>query len=223
MKHFAAANFLALTLTFTVCSSNAITINGQDALPLIKLTPEGKQLKCIPNKEVVDNVSLRINKGAIEITPVTVDAIEAEIRIPLRFAAIQKDHKRLDHSERLRSFRTITGQSISFKEREISEKERISVEASMDIQLENVILQSPNIILAAKQLKFNNCFCGSKYLLVMSTNPKSLYKAIVFSFDEKCLSHTAINGKIDFETDTGELEILNVKEINIVFSERAFE
>ena len=111
MKHFLAVSLLAISLTFTACSPAAITINGQDALPLIKTTPEGKWLKCIPSEGRADNVTLSINKGAIEITSVTIDAIEADIRIPLRFAAIQKDHRRLSHYEKLRSFSKIAGSS----------------------------------------------------------------------------------------------------------------
>lgn len=217
MKYFVATSLLALTLTSTVCSASAITINGQDALPLI----DRKWLTCIPGDGVADNVSLRINKGAIEIISVTIDAIEADIRIPLRFAAIEKDNKRSRDSEKLKS--KIVDHSISFKNREIRDEEKIYLEANTDMNLENVILQSPDILLAAKQLKFSDCFCGPKNLLLMSANPNSFYKAIVFSFDEKCLSHKTINGKIDFETDAGELEILGVKEINIIFSDWVFE
>ena len=57
----------------------------------------------------------------------------------------------------------------------------------------------------------------------MSANPNSWYKGIIFSFDEKCSSHKTISGKADFVTDIGEFKIFGVKEINVIFSERAFE
>jgi len=223
MKYFAVASLLTLVLTFAVHSSATITINGENAAHLIQSFPEGNFLKCLPNKEGgKDNVCLRINKGTIEITPVVIDRLE-EVRIPLRFDAIKKSNDRLSRSEKLRSFREIVDLSISFKDREISEKEEVYLEAGMDMKLENVILRSPAVLLAAKQLNFKNCFCGPKRLLIMSANPNSLYKSIVFTFDKKSLSHKPISGKIDFETDTGELKIFGVKEINFVFSEHALK
>lgn len=218
MKYFVAISLLALTLTFTVCSPVAITINGQDALPLIKSTPEGKWLTCIASKGPMD---LRINKGAIEITSFTVDKIEENIRIPLRFAAIEKNNQRFSRSERLISFSKKGVPSISLKDRKISEE---YLEASMDMNLENVILSSPEVSLAAQQLNFCNCFCGRKTLLLIPANPNSWYNGIAFSFDEKYSSHQTISsGKIDFVTDTGEFKIFGVKEINVIFSERAFQ
>lgn len=129
-------------------------------------------------------------------------------------------HERSDSFKQLNHKKN--GQIISLNGDCLKDTKAISLEADTAINLDNVTMISPFVALFAKKYNFNNYSCNANSLVIVSTDPNSLYESIQFIFDEQIEGSGKIFGKIDFEADSGDFIVSGVKTIKIHFSKKAF-
>jgi len=195
-----------------------ILVNGTDLKEVVK-SPD-QALVCDSSGE--NNVCFSIKQGIIELGSADLQGLESVKK--------QRDNLKMRKSslKRLSAgtvFSSSSGKFITLSNAYITGGNAVELQAGTHIELENVIIQSPEVLLECSKLQAWMCFIDADTVYIESSSPTSLIKSIRISFDRNATVPCCIQGTFDFESNETEglFYAVGAQKISILFSPEVFK
>lgn len=201
----------------SLCATS-IVVNGTDLKEVVK-SPDQALVCDVPGK---NNICFSMKQGVIKMGAADLQGVDSIKRQRHNLEIRKPSLTRLSTGT---VFSSTSGKSITLPNVYISAGDAVELRAGIQIELENVIIQSPEVLLECSKLQAWMCFIDADTVYIESSSPTSLIKSIRISFDKNATVPCCIQGTFDFESNETEglFYAVGAQKVSILFSPAVFK